>query len=89
MKKSPVKARNTLLEKNVDLKKINAAKKYHELDLYRELFKFFFLCDYYFDPVLNSFATKMPQGIARDKSYMNIKNEERRYESLRDYINIM
>ena len=42
LKKSPVKARNTLLEKNVDLKKINAAKKYHELDLYRELFKFFF-----------------------------------------------
>ena len=88
-RKSTLKMRNTLLEKNVDLKKINAAKKCHELDLYRELFKFFFLCDYYFDPVLNSFATKMPQGIPRDKSYMNIKNEERRYDALRDFINIM
>ena len=87
-KKTSGRSRNTLFEKNVDYKKINQAKKYHELDLYRELFKFFFLCDYYFDPILNSFATKMPQGIKRDKSYMNARNEEKRYEDLRDYINI-
>ena len=87
-KKGQVRNRNTLFEKNVDFKKINQAKKCHELDLYRELFKFFFLCDYYFDPILNSFATKMPQGIKRDKSYMNARNEAKRYEALKDYINI-
>ena len=88
-KKKSLRNRNTIYEKNVDTEKINAAKKYHELDLYRELFQFFFLLDYYFDPVLNSFATKMPQGIKREKSYMDFKNEDRRYEALKDYINLI
>ena len=82
-------SRVTVLKKNLDDEKIKKGKKYYELDLYRELFKFFFLCDYYFDPVLNSFATKMPQTIRREKSYMSIKNEERRYKDLKDYINFI
>ena len=86
-KEKPIlKTRSTLVLKNVDYDKINKSKKYHELDLYRELFKFFFLCDYYFDPILNSFATKMPQNIPREKSYMNIKIEDKRYECLKNYI---
>ena len=85
-KKSKLRNRNTILSRFEDPKKIKLAKKYHELDLYRELFKFFFLCDYYFDPVLNSFATTMPKEVIRDKSYMNPKNEEERYKALNEYI---
>ena len=80
------KNRSTFVIRNVDYDKINKSKKYYELDLYRELFKFFFLCDYYFDPILNSFATKMPQNIPRDKNYMNKKIEGKRYECLKNYI---
>ena len=78
--------KNTLF-KNVDFNKITQYKKENELDLYRELFKFFFLLDYYFDPILNSFATEMPPGIKREKAYMSIKNEDKRYEALRNSIN--
>ena len=85
--KSFIQSKNTLFDKNVDYNKLNQFKKQHELDLYRELFKFFFLLDYYFDPILNSFATEMPQGIERDKAYMSIKNEEKRYEALKNSIN--
>ena len=80
------KNRSTFVIRNVDYDKINNAQKYHELDLYRELFKFFFLCDYYFDPILNSFATTMPFDIRREKNYMNPKIEEKRYAYLRKYI---
>ena len=85
-KKKEAKNRSTIYEKNIDMDKIKNAKKYHELDLYRELFKFFFLCDYFFDPVLNSFATKMPKEIKRDKKYMSIKNELKRYKDLKKFI---
>ena len=87
--KSLLQHKNTLFEKNVDLNKINQFRKKHELDLYRELFKYFFLLDYYFDPILNSFATEMPPGIKRDKAYMSIKNEEKRYEALKNSINFI
>ena len=85
--KSFIQSKNTLFEKNVDFNKLNQFKKQHELDLYRELFKFFFLLDYYFDPILNSFATKMPPEVERDKAYMSIKNEVKRYEALKNSIN--
>ena len=85
--KSFIQSKNTLFDKNVDYNKLNQFKKQHELDLYRELFIFFFLVDYYFDPILNSFATEMPPGIKRDKAYMSIKNEEKRYEALKNSIN--
>ena len=85
--KSFIQSKNTLFDKNVDYNKLNQFKKQHELDLYRELFKFFFLLDYYFDPILNSFATEMPEGIKRDKAYMSIKNEKKRYEALKNSIN--
>ena len=84
--KSNIRSRSTFVIRNVDYDKINKAQKYHELDLYRELFKFFFLCDYYFDPILNSFATTMPFDIRREKNYMNPKIEEKRYAYLRKYI---
>ena len=87
--KRSITKKNTLFEKNVDFNKINQFKKQNELDLYRELFKFFFLLDYYFDPILNSFATEMPPGIKREKSYMSIKNEDKRYEALRNSINFI
>jgi hypothetical protein len=64
----------------------NGLIKQHELDIYREFFSYFFLLDYYFDPILNSFATEMPPGIKRDKAYMSIKNEDERYKALKDSI---
>ena len=84
-----LKKKNTLFDKNLDYNKINQFKKQHELDLYRELFRYFFLLDYFFDPILNSFATEMPAGIKRDKVYMSIKNEDKRYEALRNSINFI
>ena len=84
-----IQKKNTLFDKNIDYNKINQFKKQHQLDLYRELFRFFFLLDYYFDPILNSFATEMPPGIKRDKVYMSIKNEEKRYEALKNSINFI
>ena len=87
--KNLLQTKYTLFEKNVDFNKINQFKKQHELDLYRELFRYFFLLDYYFDPILNSFATEMPPGIKRDKAYMSIKNEDKRYEALRNSINFI
>ena len=82
-------SKSTLFDKNVDYNKINQYKKQYELDLYRELFRYFFLLDYYFDPILNSFATEMPPGVKREKKYMSIKNEEKRYEAIRNSINLI
>ena len=76
--------RNTV---NIPHSKINLMKKQTELDFYRILFKYFFLLDYYFDPILNSFATQMPPGIRRDNAYMSIKNEDERYKALLNTIN--
>ena len=87
--KSILQTKGTLFEKNIDYNKINHLRKQHELDLYRELFRYFFLLDYYFDPILNSFATEMPPGIKRDKVYMSIKNEDKRYEALKNSINFI
>ena len=64
----------------------NIIKEY-ELDLYRKLFKYFFLLDYYFDPILNSFSTYNSKKIKRSNDYMNIKNQDERYSQLRISIN--
>ena len=61
--------------------------KQQELELYRKLFQYFFLLDYYFDPILNSFSTYNSNYIKRGNDYMNIKNQDERYAQLRMSIN--
>jgi len=68
-------------------KNINTKIKEYELDLYRKLFKYFFLLDYYFDPILNSFSTYNSKNIKRTNDYLNIKNQNERYSQLRIAIN--
>ena len=56
-----------------------------ELDLYRELFLFFFLLDYYFDPILNSFSSYESRYIPRLKDFMNESIQSEQYEKLKSY----
>ena len=72
---------------NLQIKNSKSKIKEYELDLYRKLFKYFFLLDYYFDPILNSFSTYNSKNIKRGNDYMNIKNQDERYSQLRMSIN--
>ena len=56
-----------------------------QLELYRELFIFFFLLDYYFDPVLNSFSSYESKYIPRLKDFMNQKIQNEQFEKLKGY----
>ena len=72
---------------NLQIKNSKSKIKEYELDLYRKLFKYFFLLDYYFDPILNSFSTYNSKNIKRTNDYLNIKNQNERYSQLRIAIN--
>ena len=56
----------------------------NELALYQKLFKFFFLLDYYFDPVLNSFSHSRSVFMTHKKTFMNSSNQNETYKELKE-----
>ena len=56
--------------------------KIKQLDIYRELFKYFFLIDYYLDPILNSFNHTWSVIMKKQKEYLNEKNQYVVYSNL-------
>ena len=55
----------------------------NQLDIYRELFKYFFLIDYYFDPILNSFNHSWSVIMKKQKEYLNEKNQYVIFDNLK------
>ena len=63
---------------NIDSKDLNFSYSNYEkgsLDYYREIFKFLFLIDYHFDPILNSFSHTYSAFIHKYKEPLSPNNE--------------
>ena len=63
---------------NIDIKDLNFSYSNSEegsLDYYRNIFKFLFLIDYYFDPILNSFSHTYSAFIQKFKEPLSPNNE--------------
>ena len=59
----------------------------NSLDYYREIFKFLFLIDYYFDPILNSFSHTYSAFVQKYKEPLSINNENNIFENqLKKYL---
>ena len=72
--KKLVPKKNINVEYDTDLVK-------NSLDYYRQIFKFLFLIDYYFDPILNSFSHTYSAFIQKYKQPLSANNETNIFEN--------
>ena len=73
-----IEIQSLIPKNNIDSKNLNFSFSNNEkgsLDYYRQIFKFIFLTNYYFDPILNSFSHTYSAFIRKFREPLNPNNE--------------
>ena len=85
-----IEIQKLIIKNNIDSKNLDFSLANNEqgsLDFYRQIFKFLFLINYYFDPILNSFSHTYSAFINKFKEPLNPNNELEIFENqLKKYL---
>ena len=79
-----IEIQKLIIKNNIDSKNLDFSSANNEqgsLDFYRQIFKFLFLINYYFDPILNSFSHTYSAFINKFKEPLNPNNELEIFEN--------